>query len=74
MIKKGKTTMMKRRVTAIIAIVIAIILLSVALAVVMDYVRTSTITDPVDGATYYVRYRDKEYAVYDQDKKTAMTT
>lgn len=68
-----KTTLMKRRKLAIIVSAVAVVALALALVWVLDYVKTTTVTD-VDGTEYYVRYRDKEYALYDTDKKTKLPT
>lgn len=68
-----KTTLMKRRKLAIIVSIVAVVALVFALVWVLDYVKTTTVTD-VDGTEYYIRYRDKEYALYDTDKKTKLPT
>ena len=69
-----KQTLIKRRRNAIIAAAIAIVVLAIALAVVMDFSRTLEIQDPVDGSSYYIRYVDKQYRLFDADKKTQMPT
>ncbi|MBQ9112687.1 MAG: hypothetical protein IJY08_03810 [Clostridia bacterium] len=74
MIKK-RSTLMKRRKIAIVVSVIAVIILAIALAVVLDYAKTVEVADPADpSAVYYIKYRDKAYALYDSDKKTLMPT
>ncbi len=73
MIKK-KSTLLRRRTTAVVVSAVVIVILAIALAVVLDYVRTVTVVDPADNATYYIRYKDKKYALYDADKKTVMPT
>ena len=73
MIKK-KSTLMKRRKAAIIAVAIAIAVLAVALVFILDYVKTTTVTDPADGTNYYIRYKNDIYALYDTDRKTVMPT
>ena len=73
MIKK-RSTLMKRRRIAIIASVIAVIVLAIALVWVLDYAKTTTVTDPADGTEYFIRYREKTYALYDTDKKTKLPT
>ncbi len=69
-----KQTLMKRRRNAIIAAAVAIVVLAVALAVVMDFARTLEIKDPVDDSSYYIRYKDKQYRLFAADKKTQMPT
>ena len=69
-----KQTLMKRRKNAIIAAAIAIVVLAVALAIVMDFARTLQIKDPVDNSSYYIRYVDKQYRLFAADKKTQMPT
>lgn len=66
--EKKNQTLLKRRKRAIILSVALILLLSVALVFVMDYVKTITYTD-VDGTEYYIRKKDGVYALYDKDKK-----
>ena len=73
MIRK-KQTLMKRRRNAIIASAVAIVVLAVILAIVMDYARTLEIKDPVDNSSYYIRYVDKQYRLFASDKKTQMPT
>ncbi len=70
--EKKNRTIRKRRKIAIIASAILIAVLAVALVFILDYVRTSTFVDRVDGTEYYIRYRDKVYALYDTDKKTKL--
>ncbi|MBE6576956.1 MAG: hypothetical protein E7653_02310 [Ruminococcaceae bacterium] len=72
--RKKRSTLLRRRTTAIVVSLVAIVVLAIALAVVLDYVRTITIVDPADNATYYIRFKDKKYALYDADKKTVMPT
>ena len=74
MIKKNKSTLLKRRKIAIVVTLVAVVILAIALAVVLDYVRTTTIVDPADNATYYIKYKNKQFALYDSDKKTMMPT
>ena len=69
--KKRMTTMKRRKITVIIAAIILVIM-SVALAFVLDYARTTTVIDPADDAKYYIRYKDKAYALYYSDKKTKL--
>ena len=75
--KKGATpkgkSLMRRRVIAIIATVLATIILIGTLVWVLDYVKTTTFVD-VDGSKYYIRYRDKSYAMYDTSKKHKLDT
>jgi hypothetical protein len=73
MIKK-RSTLLRRRSIAIVAILAVLVVLAIALAFVLDYVRTTSVTDPVDGTVYYIRYKDKMPALYDTDKKTLMPT
>ena len=70
--QKGKS-LMRRRVIAIIATVLATIILIGTLVWVLDYVKTTTFVD-VDGSKYYIRYRDKSYAMYDTSKKHKLDT
>ena len=72
--EKKNRAIQKRRKIAIIAIAVLVAVLSVALVFILDYVRTSTFKDPADGVEYFVRYREKAYALYDTDKKTKLPT
>ena len=65
---------MKQRRNAIIIAAIIVVVLAVALAFVLDFARTEAIEDPVDGSTYYIRYKNKEYKLFDEDKKTVRPT
>ncbi len=69
---KKRSTLLKRRTTAIVVAAVVIVILAIALAVVLDYVRTFTVVDPSDSATYFIKYKNKQYALYDADKKTVM--
>ena len=73
MIKK-RSTLMKRRKIAIIIAAIAVVALGVAYFFVHDFVKTEPVTDDADGTVYYIKYRDKAYALYDTDKKTILPT
>lgn len=73
MIKK-KQTLMKRRRNAIIAAAVALVVLAISLAFVMDFARTLEIVDPIDQTSYYIRYKDKGYKLFAADKKTLMPT
>ena len=64
---KKRKTLMKRRVTAIIVSAAIVLVLAIALAFVLDYVRTLEYAD-VDGSTYYIRKRDGVYSMYDPDR------
>ena len=70
--EKKNQAIRKRRKIAIIAIALLVAIMAVSLIFVLDYVRTSTFVDRVDGTTYYIRYRDKAYGLYDTDKKTLL--
>ncbi len=70
--EKKNRAIRKRRKIAIIAIAILVAVLSVALVFILDYVKTSTFVDPADGTEYFIRYRDRAYALYDTDKKTKL--
>lgn len=59
----------KRRRILIIASVVLVIILAVAIAYVMEYVRTTVYEDPADDAKYYIRLKDGEYKMYSQNKK-----
>lgn len=61
-----KRSLLKRRKRAIIFAVIAVALLAVALAFVLDYVNSITVTD-VDGTDYFIRKKDGVYGLYDAD-------
>ncbi len=70
---RKKSTLMRRRVTAIIAVAVAVTLLAVALAIVINnVVNVKAVTDKADGTVYYIIKRDGVYALYDADKKTQM--
>ena len=70
--EKKNQAIRKRHKIAIIAIALLVAIMAVSLIFVLDYVRTSTFVDRVDGTTYYIRYRDKAYGLYDTDKKTLL--
>lgn len=70
--EKKNRAIRKRRKIAIIASAILIAVLAVALVFILDYVRTSTFEDPADGTSYFIRYRDRAYALYDTDKTTKL--
>ena len=72
--EKKNRAIRKRRKIAIIAIAVFVAVLSVALVFILDYVKTSTFVDPADGTEYFIRYREKAYALYDTDKKTKLPT
>ena len=59
-----KRSLLKRRKRAIILAVIAVALLAIALAFVLDYVNSITVTD-VDGTDYFIRKKDGVYGLYD---------
>ena len=70
---KNKSTLMKRRVTAIIAAAIAVVVLAVGLAIIINnVVNVIPVTDKADGTQYYIIKRDGVYSLYDTDKKTLM--
>ncbi len=70
---RNKKTLMRRRVTAIIAAAIAVAVLAVALALIINnVVNVTPVTDKADGTVYYIIKRDGVYALYDTDKKTLM--
>ena len=70
--EKKNRAVRRRRKIAIIATALLIAVLSVALVFILDYVRTSTFVDPADNTSYFIRYREKSYALYDTDKKTKL--
>lgn len=70
--EKKNRAIYKRRKIAIIAIAVLVAVLSVALVFILDYAKTSTFVDPADGTEYFIRYRDKAYALFDTDKKTKL--
>lgn len=61
-----RRSLLKRRKRAIIIAVIAVALLAIALAFVLDYVNSITVTD-VDGTDYFIRKKDGVYGLYDAD-------
>ena len=61
-----KRSLLKRRKRAIIFAVIAVALLAIALAFVLDYVNSITVTD-VDGTDYFIRKKDGVYGLYDKN-------
>ena len=63
--KPQKTQLQKRRRSIIIALV-AIAALAVACIFVLSYVKTMTYTD-VDGKNYFIKYKNKQYAMYDKE-------
>ena len=71
---KKRSTLAKRRITAIIVAAVAVAVLAVALALVLDYVNGEPVEDPADGTIYYVREKDDVYALYDTNRKTIMPT
>ncbi|MBR6681258.1 MAG: hypothetical protein IKL59_08360 [Clostridia bacterium] len=62
----------KRRRILIIASVVLIVILAIAIAYVMEYVRTTIYEDPADGAKYYIRLEDGEYKIYYPNKKDVL--
>jgi len=62
----------RRKKILIIVSVAVIILLAVAIAYVLDYVRTTVYEDPADDAKYYIRLVDGEYKMFGRDKKTEL--
>ena len=64
--EKQKRSLLKRRKRAIIVAVIAVVLLAIALAFVLDYVNSITVTD-VDGTDYFIRKKNGVYGLYDAD-------
>ena len=61
-------SMMRKRVIAIIAAALAIIMLGVSLAAVLEYVDTIEFVD-VDGTKYYARNKDGVYKLYAKGSK-----
>ncbi len=70
-VERKRLTAQKRRKLLIVLSAMAIVILTVALIFVLDYVNTTTFTD-VDGTNYYIRYRDGAYGLYDTDGKTKL--
>ena len=66
MIEKQKSTLLKRRKIAIIAISAFIVLLIPTLIFVNYFVKTETIYD-VDDTKYIIKYKDGSYSIYDTD-------
>ena len=62
----------KRRRILIILSAVLVVVLAVAIAYVLEYVRTTVYEDPADGAKYYIRLEDGEYKMYSQDKKSLL--
>ncbi len=65
---------MKRRKITIAIVAVLVTIMAVALVFILDYARTTTVIDPADNSEYYIRYKDKAYALYDSDKKTKRPT
>ena len=66
---------MRKRVIAIIAAALAIIILGVSLAAVMQYVDTIVFVDPADETTkYYAKKDNGEYKLYAKGSKTPLET
>jgi hypothetical protein len=66
--EKKKSTLLKRRKRAIILSAIAIVLLTVALIFVLDYVNSITVTD-TDGTEYFIRKKGGSFALYDGEDR-----
>ena len=62
----------KRRRIFIILSAVLVVLLAVAIAYVLEYVRTTVYEDPADGAKYYIRLEDGEYKLYYPNKKDVL--
>lgn len=62
----------RRRKIVIICSAVLVILLAVAIAYVMEYVRTTVYEDPADGAKYYIRLDDGVYKLYYTNKKDVL--
>lgn len=68
-------SLMRKRVIAIIAAALAIIILGFSLAAVLEYVDTIVFVDPADNETkYYARKKDGEYKLYAKKGKTPLET
>lgn len=68
-------SLMRKRVIAIIAAALALIILGTSLAVVLQYVDTIVFIDPADNATkYYAKKDNGEYKLYAKKSKTPLTT
>jgi hypothetical protein len=64
--KRYPKTLMQKRKTAIIALVVAVALLIPAMIFISAIVRTYPYYD-TDGTKYLLKYRSGEYALYDED-------
>ena len=64
--EKKQTSLLRRRVIAILVSVIAIALLAVAMVFVLRYADVTDVPDK-DGTMYYIRKADGVYALYDKD-------
>jgi hypothetical protein len=72
--EKEQMSMMRRRVIAIIAAALAIIILGFSLAAVLEYVETMEFVD-VDGETkYYAKKSDGVYKLYAKGAKEPLKT
>ena len=67
-----KISASRRRKLLIIFSAVAVVVLAIAIAYVMDYVRTITYEDPADNAKYYIRLTDGEYKLYYRNKKDVL--
>ncbi len=70
---RKKQSLMRRRTIAIAVVAVVIVILTIALIWVLDFVKTTTFED-VDGTKYYIRYKEKTYAMYDSSKKQKLPT
>lgn len=68
-------SLMRKRVIAIIAASLAIVILGFSLAAVLEYVDTIVFVDPADNVTkYYARKDDGVYKLYAKKGKTPLET
>ena len=66
---------MRKRIIAIIAASLAIIILGISLAAVYEYVETIVFVDPADNETrYYAKNKNGEYKLYAKGSKTPLET
>ena len=65
--------MMRKRIIAIIAAALAIVILGVSLSAVLEYVDTIEFVD-VDGTKYYAKNKDDVYKLYAKGSKEPLPT
>lgn len=72
--QKKRMTSMKRKLITVIVSAVLILAMAIALIFILDFVKTTTVVDPADGSEYFIRYKEKTYALYYDDKTTKCPT